>query len=238
MRCDFNLHRLCSHRIINFIHQLPSSFLSNFWWDRPDLNRRPRDPKSRALTKLSYCPMVPGLSPAICATTLRDFGGELVHAVLSLRPLDRIADGGAYRIRTGPICLEGRCATTDTNAPYSPHPASGEPPFTGRRHFLWSCPMRDWWFRPGSNRELMDYEPIALPFELRNHNARAVCTRRAAFQGRRPIYDRRLRRYPSPLEGGAEFEPAASRCAASVLPEAPPAHAAATRAAMQRQLTS
>lgn len=26
--------------------------------------------------------------------------------------------GGAYRIRTGDTCLEGRCVTTDTNAPY------------------------------------------------------------------------------------------------------------------------
>lgn len=27
--------------------------------------------------------------------------------------------GGAYRIRTGDTCLEGRCVTADTNAPYA-----------------------------------------------------------------------------------------------------------------------
>ena len=58
--------------------------------------------------------------------------------------------------------------------------------------------------------------------------AHAVYTQRATLQGKWPIYDRRIRRYPTPLEGVAGFEPAASRCAAGVLPKAPSARIAAT----------
>ena len=92
------------------------------WWDRQDSNLLPAEwitPFSATACGSFISTALPtellshiaGLGPAYCATSLRDFGGELVIAVLSLRPPDRKTDGGAYRTRTGDNCLEGRCVT-------------------------------------------------------------------------------------------------------------------------------
>lgn len=80
-------------------------------------------------------PHVPGWARQVAPQHSATLEGNLLRSSVPASA-DRLADGGAYRIRTGDTCLEGRCVTADTNAPYCPHPASGEPPFTGWRHFV------------------------------------------------------------------------------------------------------
>lgn len=90
-----------------------------------------------------------------------------------------------------------------------------------------------WWFRPDLNRRPADYEPAALPTELRNQGSPAGIpagaphrVERAAAYGLQLIKGRGERNVKTLLEGGAGFEPTASHCAVGVLPEAPSAHVA------------
>ena len=90
-----------------------------------------------------------------------------------------------------------------------------------------------WWFRSDSNRRPADYEPAALPIELRNHVRPAGIpagalhrVERAAAYGLRLVEQGEGRNEKHCVEGGAGFEPTASCRAAGVLPEAPSARIA------------